>query len=87
MAFNESFRPWHMMESINNICDERLALAEMQLDLRKSYLNSLEDGVFTSVDDLIYMLQQYACVMRSIVAMMDSLDALEDDARKLLEQS
>lgn len=69
MAFDESFRPWHMMEAINNICDEHLALAEMQLELRKTYLNSLKDGIFTSLDDLIYMLQQYACFMREIVAM------------------
>lgn len=74
------------MEAINTICDERLALAEMQLELRKTYLNNLKNGVFTSLDDLFYMLQQYASVMKDIAVMMDSFDALEDDARKLLEQ-
>lgn len=74
------------MEAINTICDERLALAEMQLELRKTYLNNLKNGVFTRLDDLFYMLQQYASVMKDIAVMMDSFDALEDDARKLLEQ-
>lgn len=59
----------------------------MQLELRKTYLNSLRNGVFTSLDDLICMSQQYGWVMRDIVARMDSLDAFEDDAGKLLEQA
>lgn len=84
MAFEKSFVPWHRMEALNNICNKHLAFAEMLHELHEIHLNVFKDIVFISLDDLAHVLQQYTCLRRNIMDMMDTLDVLEENARKLL---
>ena len=70
------------MDVIDTICDEHLALTDILTERQQHLLDILRNIQAVTLYHLDNTLQQYCSLRRKVIAVMESLDILEEDYKR-----